>query len=143
MADNSAQAGADTIRDKDRAGVKTQIVGLDLGIGTATETLMAGTLPVTWAGDTTGSAIVNTPPAASITTTAASVLTAGTYRAIVLENQGTDFIYIGATGVTSAAYFKRLAVGEVFAMTPPFVPSNAIYAVAGSGTQTLGIGVLV
>lgn len=42
MADNSVQGGADTIRDKDRAGVKTQIFGLDLGIGTATEQLMVG-----------------------------------------------------------------------------------------------------
>lgn len=42
MADNSVQGGADTIRDKDRAGVKTQIFGIDLGIGTATEQLMAG-----------------------------------------------------------------------------------------------------
>ena len=46
MADNSVQTGADTIRDKDRAGVKTQIVGLDLTPAGATETLMAGTLPV-------------------------------------------------------------------------------------------------
>lgn len=50
MADNSVQAGADTIRDKDRAGVKTQIVGIDLGIGTATESLMSGSMPVTGTG---------------------------------------------------------------------------------------------
>ena len=39
MADNSTQGGADTIRDKDRTGVKTQIFGLDLNIGGASETL--------------------------------------------------------------------------------------------------------
>lgn len=39
MADNSLQGGADTIRDKDRAGVKTQIFGRDLNIGGATEVL--------------------------------------------------------------------------------------------------------
>jgi hypothetical protein len=33
------------VRDKDRAGVKTQIFGLDLGIGTGTETLMTGSMP--------------------------------------------------------------------------------------------------
>jgi hypothetical protein len=49
MADNTAitPGSGETIRDKDRAGVKTQIVGIDLGIGTATESLMAGAMPVT------------------------------------------------------------------------------------------------
>lgn len=41
MADNSLQGGADTIRDKDRTGVKTAIAGLDVNIGGATEQLMA------------------------------------------------------------------------------------------------------
>lgn len=39
MADNSLQSGSDTIRDKDRSGVKTQIFGLDLNPGGATEVL--------------------------------------------------------------------------------------------------------
>jgi hypothetical protein len=39
MADNSSQSGTDTIRDKDRAGVKTAIVGTDLNIGGASEVL--------------------------------------------------------------------------------------------------------
>jgi hypothetical protein len=52
VADNSTQAGTDTIRDKDRAGVKTQIVGLDLGIGTGTESLMSGTMPISGTVDT-------------------------------------------------------------------------------------------
>lgn len=46
MADNTTVTGGDSVRDKDRSGVKTQIVGLDLGIGTGTESLMSGTLPV-------------------------------------------------------------------------------------------------
>jgi hypothetical protein len=48
MADNSELdpgAGGDTYRSKDRTGVKTQIVGLDLAPGGA-ETLMNGTMPV-------------------------------------------------------------------------------------------------
>ncbi|MGZ4516705.1 MAG: hypothetical protein ACXVXN_02120, partial [Mycobacteriaceae bacterium] len=70
MADNSqVTAGSgDVIRDKDRAGVKTQIVGLDLGIGTGTESLMAGTMPVqgyqpaatTFAAVTTAGALAST-----------------------------------------------------------------------------------
>ncbi len=50
MADNtqlSAGTGGDTLRDKDRAGTKTPIVGIDLGIGTGTESLMSGSMPVT------------------------------------------------------------------------------------------------
>src|ERR1017187_6922237 len=50
MADNSTQGGTDTIRDKDRAGVKTEIVGLDIGIGTATEALLSQTNPMPVAG---------------------------------------------------------------------------------------------
>ena len=47
MADNTllnSGAGGDTIRDKDRAGVKTQIVAIDLNPAGA-ETLMAGVMP--------------------------------------------------------------------------------------------------
>jgi hypothetical protein len=39
VADNSVQSGSDTIRDKDRSGVKTQIFGIDLNPGGATEKL--------------------------------------------------------------------------------------------------------
>jgi hypothetical protein len=56
MADNSVfdpGAGGDTYRSKDRAGVKTEIVGLDIGIG-GTETLMtAAALADTTANPTT------------------------------------------------------------------------------------------
>lgn len=48
FADNtilSVGTGGDTIRDKDRSGVKTQIVALDLNPAGA-ESLMAGTMPV-------------------------------------------------------------------------------------------------
>ncbi len=43
MADNTvlpAGAGGDTVRDVDRAGVKTQVTGLDVNIGGGTEQLM-------------------------------------------------------------------------------------------------------
>jgi hypothetical protein len=50
--------GGDSIRDKDRSGVKTQIVGIDMGIGTVTENLMsagqqtmANSMPVAIASD--------------------------------------------------------------------------------------------
>lgn len=50
MADNTqlpSGAGGDIIRDKDRAGIKTQVVGIDLGIGTGSESLMTGKMPIT------------------------------------------------------------------------------------------------
>jgi hypothetical protein len=37
----------DTYRSKDRAGVKTQLIGIDLTPGSGSETLMAGAMPVT------------------------------------------------------------------------------------------------
>lgn len=43
MADNTTLAsasGGDVVRDKDRSGVKTQVVGLDLAIGSGAEVLM-------------------------------------------------------------------------------------------------------
>lgn len=55
MADNSILdpgVGGDTIRDKDRTGVKTQVVGLDLTIGGGSETLMNGSMPVSLDTDT-------------------------------------------------------------------------------------------
>jgi hypothetical protein len=48
---NVGTAG-DVIRSEDRAGVKTQVVGLDLGIGTGSEVLMAGMLPVASSNET-------------------------------------------------------------------------------------------
>lgn len=68
MADNSvinAGSGGDTIRDKDRSGVKTQIVGLDLGIG-GTEAL---------AGTVTG------PTNITLASAALGVITLGTFSA--------------------------------------------------------------
>lgn len=110
--------------------------------GTHRDASAAFPLPVAWGGDSTAGTITNTPNATAVTTTAASVLAAGTYRAILLENAGSDYIYIGATGLTASSHFKRLSPGEVLTLTPPFVPSNAIYAVAASGTQSLEIGVI-
>lgn len=59
MADNSVAdpgAGGDTFRTKDRAGVKTEVVGLDLTPGGGSETLMNGVMPVS---DNSGSLTVD------------------------------------------------------------------------------------
>lgn len=123
------------------SGAHQQVVTLADPAGTALGTT-AAPLPVAVTGDSTAGTIANRA-VSTVTTTAASVLAAGTYRAIVLDNQGSDYVYIGATGVTTGSYFRRLAAGEVVALTPPFVPSNTIFAVTAAGTQTLAIGVLL
>jgi hypothetical protein len=88
VADNTLQTGSDTIRDKDRAGIKTQIVGLDLGIGTGTESLMTGAMPVSYT-NTTGSgtftavdAVVAAPVGDGTIVTGAS--TAGSVIAVAI-----------------------------------------------------------
>ena len=98
MADNSTQSGTDTIRDKDRAGVKTQIFGLDLNIGGATEQLMAGLLPVQGyqPAATTFSAVTATGAQSSTTATGYNVATVtlrtftGTTPAITWKLQASD-----------------------------------------------------
>ncbi len=51
MADNTVLSAhtttGDTLRDIDRTGVKTPVVGIDLNIGGGSETLMVGAMPVT------------------------------------------------------------------------------------------------
>lgn len=84
MADNttiSAGAGGDVVRDKDRAGVKTQIVGLDLGIGTGTEALMAGSMPMKVATLTQTTGSITT--ASSTVTATTDVANAGTVTVCV------------------------------------------------------------
>lgn len=79
MADNSLQGGADTIRDIDRAGVKTQVTQLDVG-GAASESLlvrgqqaMASSLPVALASNQ--SAIpINIPGTVSTVNTSTAAL---------------------------------------------------------------------
>jgi len=150
MADNTAQTGTATIAADDvttlnggaSSGVLVQRVKITYGDdNTARDASASFPLPVSWYGDNTAGTITNTAQA-TVNATAASVLAAGTYRMIVLENLGTDYIYIGATGVTVSSYFKRLTPGEVIALTGPYVPSNAIFAIGASAGQTLSIGVV-
>lgn len=143
MADNGTAASNPTVAWDDIGAVAYQRVKVTWGAdGVANDASATTPLPVAWGGDNTAGTITNTPAVASVTTSAASVLTAGTYRAILFENYGTDYIYIGATGVTTTSNFKRISPGEVLALTPPFVPSNAIFAISASGTQPMGIGVI-
>lgn len=88
MADNSTQNGTDSIRDKDRVGIKTQIVGLDLGIGTGTESLMSGAMPVTQATAAAFNATVVQGTAANLNATVTGTGTTGAPSAGILTVQG-------------------------------------------------------
>ena len=70
----------------------------------------------------------------SVTTTAAQFLASSTTRrSVTIQNLGTDYVYLGATGIT-ANNGIRLAPGQTFILDKS--PNAAIYAIAASGTQT-------
>ena len=72
---------------------------------------------------------------ASVTTTAAQVLAlAATRRSATIQNLGTDYIYLGATGIT-ANNGLRLAAGQTVVIDKS--PTAAIFAIAASGTQAV------
>lgn len=72
---------------------------------------------------------------ASVTTSAAQVLgTSSTRRTVALTNLGTDYVWIGATGIT-ANNGMRLAPGQTLVIDK--APQAAVFAVASSGTQTV------
>ncbi len=71
----------------------------------------------------------------SVTGTAGVVLSAdSTRRSVVLTNLGTDYVWVGTSGVTTNTGI-RLSGGQ--AVTIDRAPTAAIYAVASSGTQTV------
>ena len=72
---------------------------------------------------------------ASVTTTSDVVLAANAARrTIVLTNLGSDYVWIGDSGITANEGI-RLAPGQT--LTIDRAPTPAIYAVAASGTQTV------
>ena len=72
---------------------------------------------------------------ASVTTSAAAVLASdSTRRTAVLTNLGSDYVWVGDSGITANEGI-RLAPGQT--LTIDRAPTPAIYAVAASGTQTV------
>jgi hypothetical protein len=116
VADNSTQAGSDTIRDKDRAGVKTQIVGLDLGIGTGTESLMAGSMPVTgtfWQATQPVSLATNTPDVTDRAARLLGVISAGTNQIGTVGELRAATLTVTATAATGVAASLSLPAAGV------------------------------
>lgn len=74
---------------------------------------------------------------ASVTTTQVSLLSAGTTRrAVVIQNLGTDFVWLGATGITANSGL-RLAPGQTVVIDRS--PNAQIFAIASSGTQPVAM----
>jgi hypothetical protein len=139
VADNTqVTAGTgDTIRDKDRAGIKTQIVGLDVGVGTATEALMSPTnpMPVQMVTDDTAGTIT-TP---SVATTSFTVLAANTSRkAFAIYNDSVNIVYIGFAATTSTtAYTFQLPPGGYYES-----PAGVTYRAIVTGISAVASGAL-
>jgi hypothetical protein len=155
VADNSTLdpgTGGDTIRDKDRAGIKTQIVGLDLGIGTGTESLMSGVMPVsdnsgsltvdnggTFAVQIAANSSVNVAQMAGTTTdTNSGVKSAGTQRVVLATDQPqlTNALKVDGSAVTQPVSGTVTAN----AGTGPFpVSDNAGSLTVDASAATFGV----
>jgi hypothetical protein len=114
MADNTVLntgTGGDTIRDKDRSGVKTPIVALDLNPA-GTETLMAGVMPVSNAGTfatqatlQAGANLIGRTAASDETSTVYSGTTALTPKFAKIVASAS-----GATTIVAAVASKKIRV---------------------------------
>jgi hypothetical protein len=101
------------------------------GSWTVTANAGTGTLAVIERGATIGST------SASVTTTSGQIVaSSSTRRTVVLTNLGSDYVWIGASGVTDNQGI-RLAPGQ--ALTIDKSPTAAVHAKAASGTQTVAI----
>jgi hypothetical protein len=124
---------ADEVTDGTLGTVKVQYVKLMDGTldGTSKAVISSAGLQVIERGTTIAS------DNASVTTSAASVLaSSSTRRTAVLTNLGSDYVWIGDSGIAVNKGI-RLAPGQ--ALTIDKAPTPAIYAVASSGTQTVAI----
>jgi hypothetical protein len=122
---------ADEVTDGTLGTVKVQYVKLMDGTldGTSKAVISSAGLQVIERGTTIASGN------ASVTTSAATVLAAdATRRTAVLTNLGSDYVWIGDSGI-AANEGIRLAPGQT--LTVDKAPTPAIYAVAQSGTQTV------
>lgn len=88
-----------------------------------------------WTTVERGATIAST--SASVTTTSGQIVaSSSSRRTIVLTNLGTDYVWIGASGVTDNQGI-RLAPGQALAIDRS--PTAAVHAKAASGTQTVAI----
>jgi len=73
----------------------------------------------------------------SVTTTQVSLISTGTARrSVTIQNLGTDYIWIGATGIT-VGNGLRLSPGQTAVIDKS--PNAQIFAIASSGTQSVSL----
>lgn len=132
--------------DGSRVPITADTNGLKVNVGNTVTVSLGAALPTgsnvvgavtqsagPWTTVERGSVIAH--GSASVTTTAAQVLAlAATRRSATIQNLGTDYIYLGATGIT-ANNGLRLAPGQTVVIDKS--PTAAIFAIAGTGTQTV------
>lgn len=117
--------------DGSKTSIPADVDGLLVNIGNAAVLVTQG--GGAWAVVERGNTIASGN--ASVTTSAATVLAAdATRRTAVLTNLGSDYVWVGDSGITANEGI-RLAPGQ--ALTIDRAPTPAIYAVAASGTQTV------
>jgi len=126
MVDNTAvtNGAGDVYRSKDRAGVKTDIVGIDLNIG-GTETLMAGSMPTKEVAltQTTGSIVAATTTVTASTDVpncgAITVAISGTYAGmnVAFEASLDGSVWVGVLGQRTDSYITETTSGVLTANT--------------------------
>ncbi len=115
MADNvqlATGAGGAVARTKDRAGVETQIVGIDLGIGGATEVLMNGGMPLV--PTTAGGCLQKHVVAASGTNAAVVKATGGQLYGVDVFNKSQVPIYVKFYNTASTPTVGTTTVARAF-----------------------------
>lgn len=133
MADNSTMGGStDVLRTEDRAGVKTQIVALDVNPSGSEVLMGAGNpIPVSLgaAGTTPALATVNTSGTVNTNTV---LLAANSAReALLVWNAGTGVLSLGfGVTTTTTLYSVRIQPGEGYEVPAQFAP----YALNGMST---------
>jgi hypothetical protein len=132
---NSMSGGSVVATDDAGAGGQVQIVKLAYSAdGDRTH------IPATAAGLAVierGATIASTSASVTTTTGAIASLPSTTgRRSIVITNLGTDYVFIGASGV-GVNQGIRLAPGQ--ALTIDKSPNAAVHAIAATGTQTVAI----
>lgn len=106
MADNSQinNGTGDYIRGKDRAGIKTQIVGIDIGIG-GSESLMSSTNPMPVQNASLTGSVAATVVTVGTSAVALPSSALSNRRTITVQSDVTNsaYIYLGGSGVTADA----------------------------------------
>lgn len=115
----------DVLRAKDRAGVKTQIYGLDLTPGGGAETLMNGAMPVKNAGLTLATGAITTSTTTVTATTdvpnagAVLVVIGGTYAGVnvTFEASVDGTTWVAVMGQRTDSFTTELTSGVLVANT--------------------------